>query len=107
MIGRTRLNVKAAEGPAGRPPPGLPADDLDSLLLANPGSSSRIGQSIDWLQAQARRAINRGGSTLTAFRLYNRNERVSVETRDLLLTLDEWLNCEAPQSYYPPFPREV
>lgn len=84
-----------------RPPPGLPADDLERLLLANPGSSSRIGQSSDWLQAQARRAINRGDSTLTAFRLYNRNERVSGESRDLLLTVDQWLNCEAPPSRYP------
>lgn len=77
-----------------RPPPGLPADDLESLLLANPGSKAGIGSSVDWLQAQARRAIARGGSALTTFRLYNRNERVSGETRDLLLTVDEWLACE-------------
>lgn len=77
-----------------RPAPGLPADDLDSILLANPGAVAGIGSSIEWLQAQARRAIARGGSTLTSFRLYNRNERVSGETRDLLLTVDEWLNCE-------------
>ncbi|MEP0322883.1 terminase large subunit domain-containing protein [Bauldia litoralis] len=78
-----------------RPAPGLPADDLESLLIANPGAKHGIGSSVDWLQAQARRAIARGGSTLTSFRLYNRNERVSGETRDLLLTVDEWLNCEA------------
>jgi phage terminase large subunit-like protein len=77
-----------------RPPPGLPADDLESLLLANPGAQCGIGSSIEWLQAQARRAIARGGSSLTNFRLYNRNERVSGETRDVLLTVDEWLNCE-------------
>jgi len=77
-----------------RPSPGLPADDLDSLLLANPGCKAGIGSSQEWLQAQARRAIARGGSALTTFRLYNRNERVSGETRDLLLTVDEWLNCE-------------
>ena len=47
------------------------------------------------MQAQARRAIQRGGSALTTFRLYNRNERVSGETRDVLLTVDEWLACEA------------
>lgn len=29
-----------------------------------------------------------------AFRLYNRNERVSGEARDVLLTVDEWLACE-------------
>lgn len=49
---------------------------------------------MDWLQGQARRAIARGGATLTSFRLYNRNERVSGETRDVLLTVDEWLACE-------------
>jgi phage terminase large subunit-like protein len=78
-----------------RPAPGLPADDLESLIVANPGAVAGIGASLEWLQAQARRAIARGGSTLTSFRLYNRNERVSGETRDLLLTVDEWLRCEA------------
>jgi phage terminase large subunit-like protein len=77
-----------------RPPPGLPVDDRESLLLANPGALHGIGANIDWLEAQARRASARGGSTLTSFRLYNRNERVSGETRDVLLTADEWLNCE-------------
>lgn len=77
-----------------RPAPGLPADDSASLLLANPGSPHGIGASLEWLEAQARRAIARGGSTLTGFRLYNRNERVSGEARDLLLTVDEWLQCE-------------
>jgi phage terminase large subunit-like protein len=77
-----------------RPPPGLPADDADSLLIANPGAPHGIGSSVEWLQAQAGRAIARGGSSLTSFRLYNRNERVSGETRDLLITFDEWLNCE-------------
>lgn len=77
-----------------RPAPGLPVDDKESLLLANPGAAAGIGASLEWLQAQARRAIARGGSTLTSFRLYNRNERVSGETRDLLLTVDEWLACE-------------
>jgi phage terminase large subunit-like protein len=55
-----------------RPSPGLPADDLESLKEANPGAAFGIGASLDWLQAQARRAISRGGSALTAFRLYNR-----------------------------------
>jgi len=80
-----------------RPAPGLPADDLESLLLANPGAKHGIGSNVDWLQAQARRAISRGGSTLTSFRLYNRNERVSGETRDVLLTVDEWLSCEVSE----------
>lgn len=80
-----------------RPAPGLPADDLDSLLIANPGAVAGIGSSVEWLQAQARRAIARGGNSLTTFRLYNRNERISGETRDLLLTVDEWLNCEVDE----------
>ena len=75
--------------------PGLPADDLDSIMLANPGAIAGIGASIEWLTAQARRAIARGGSALTSYRLYNRNERVCGETRDMLLTVDEWLSCEA------------
>ncbi len=77
-----------------RPAPGLPVDDLASLIEANPGAKHGIGSSVEWLQGQARRAVARGGSTLTSFRLYNRNERVSGETRDLLLTVDEWLLCE-------------
>lgn len=77
-----------------RPSPGLPADDRDSLLIANPGAPHGIGGSLEWLEGQAQRAIARGGSSLTSFRLYNRNERVSGETRDLLVTLDEWLACE-------------
>jgi phage terminase large subunit-like protein len=80
-----------------RPAPGLPADDLESLLIANPGAKHGIGSSVEWLQAQARRAIARGGNSLTSFRLYNRNERISGETRDLLLTVDEWLSCEVAE----------
>lgn len=80
-----------------RPEPGLPADDMDSLLLANPGADHGIGSSPDWLKAQAQRAIKRGGSTLTNFRLYNRNERVSSEHRSVLLTVDDWLNCEVSE----------
>ena len=76
-----------------RPPEGLPADDLESLKVANPGYRSGIVD-IKELQQDARRAIKRGGSALTKFRLLNRNERVSDETRDVLLTVDEWLACE-------------
>ena len=78
-----------------RPAPGLPADDVPSLLEANPGAVEGIGSSVEWLQAQAQRAISRGGNALSTFRLYNRNERVSGETRGLLLTVDQWLACEA------------
>jgi len=77
-----------------RPEPGLPADDLESIKQANPGAEYGIGASVEWLEAQAKRAVKRGGSALTSFRLYNRNERVSGETRDLLLTTDQWLDCE-------------
>ncbi|MBJ3777873.1 terminase large subunit domain-containing protein [Acuticoccus mangrovi] len=78
-----------------RPAPALPADDRESLLIANPGAKGGIGASLEWLEAQARRAIARGGSTLTSYRLYHRNERVAAENRDCLLTVDEWLQCEA------------
>ena len=77
-----------------RPAPSLPADDRDSLMIANPGARVGVGASEEWLMAQARRAVARGGSTLTSFRLYHRNERVSGEARDVLLTVDEWLACE-------------
>ncbi|WP_372922987.1 terminase large subunit domain-containing protein, partial [Roseovarius sp.] len=77
-----------------RPAPGLPADDPESLLIANPGAPHGIGGSLEWLDGQAKRAIARGGSSLTSFRLYNRNERVSGENRDMLVTLDEWQACE-------------
>ena len=85
-----------------RPAPGLPADDPESLLIANPGAEHGIGASAEWLQAQARRAIARGGSTLASFRLYNRNERISGESRDLLLTVDEWLACESDELFFAP-----
>lgn len=77
-----------------RPAPGLPPDDLDSLLLANPGARYGVGASVQALQEQAKRAIERGGHALTSFRLFVRNERVSAEARDVLVTLDEWLACE-------------
>lgn len=80
-----------------RPPPGLPADDVDSLMEANPGAKAGIGSAQQWLQAQAKRAIARGGSALASFRLYNRNERVSGENRALLLTVDDWLAAEVSE----------
>ncbi|WP_439525881.1 terminase large subunit domain-containing protein [Roseovarius mucosus] len=77
-----------------RPPMGLPADDLDSLLIANPGAVEGIGATPDWLVSQARRAIARGGSALSSFRNLNRNERVSSEDRSVLVTVDEWMSAE-------------
>lgn len=85
-----------------RPAPGLPADDLESLLEANPGAVEGIGASPEWLLAQARRAIARGGSALSSFRNLNRNERVADENRSVLLTTDEWLSCEVSPDELPP-----
>ncbi|SFP35279.1 terminase large subunit domain-containing protein [Tranquillimonas alkanivorans] len=84
-----------------RPPFGLPADDLESLLIANPGATEGIGASADWLVAQARRAIARGGSALSSFRNLNRNERVSTEDRSVLVTVDEWLSAEVAPDELP------
>lgn len=85
-----------------RPPMGLPADDLESLLIANPGAVEGIGSTPDWLVAQARRAIARGGSALSSFRNLNRNERVSTEDRSVLVTVDEWMAAEVDPDQLPP-----
>lgn len=85
-----------------RPAFGLPADDLPSLLEANPGAVEGIGASPEWLVAQARRAIARGGSALSSFRNLNRNERVSTEDRSVLVTVDEWLASEVAPDDLPP-----
>ena len=85
-----------------RPPMGLPADDLDSLLIANPGAIEGIGATPDWLVSQARRAIARGGSALSSFRNLNRNERVSSEDRSVLVTVDEWMSAEVAPDELPP-----
>lgn len=85
-----------------RPLPGLPVDDLESLKIANPGAEYGIGSSLEWLQGQAQRAVQRGGSTLNGFRLYNRNERVADTDRDVLISVDEWLACEAAANELPP-----
>jgi phage terminase large subunit-like protein len=85
-----------------RPDPGLPPDDLASLLVANPGAAEGIGPSAEWLTAQARRAIARGGSALSSFRNLNRNERVASDNRSVLLTVDEWLACEVAPDDLPP-----
>lgn len=84
-----------------RPAFGLPADDRASLLEANPGAAEGIGSSPEWLQAQARRAIARGGSALSSFRNLNRNERVSTENRAVLITVDEWLKAEVAPDELP------
>lgn len=65
------------------------------------GAVEGIGASLEWLQAQARRAIARGGSALSSFRNLNRNERVSTEDRSVLITVDEWLSAEAAADKLP------
>jgi len=85
-----------------RPLPGLPADDLESLLIANPGAAEGIGATPEWLVAQARRAIARGGSALSSFRNLNRNERVASDDRSVLVTVDEWLSAEVAPDALPP-----
>jgi phage terminase large subunit-like protein len=85
-----------------RPAPGLPADDLESLLVANPGAVEGIGSSPEWLVAQARRALARGGSAPSSFRNLNRNERVAADNRSVLITVDEWLGAEVAPDALPP-----
>jgi phage terminase large subunit-like protein len=85
-----------------RPPPGLPPDDLESLLIANPGAREGIGATPEWLVAQAKRAIARGGSALSSFRNLNRNERVASDDRSVLITIDEWLAAEVAPDSLPP-----
>lgn len=85
-----------------RPEPGLPPDDLESLLIANPGAREGIGSTPQWLQAQARRAMARGGSALSSFRNLNRNERVASDDRAMLVTVDEWLAAEVAPDALPP-----
>lgn len=78
-----------------RPPAGLPADDLESLKLANPGSAEGIGPRLPDLQTAARRAIARGGPALASFRNLSRNERVATDARGVLVDVDDWLAVEA------------
>lgn len=84
-----------------RPEPGLPPDDLASLLVANPGAREGIGATPEWLVAQARRAIARGGSALSSFRNLNRNERVASDDRSVLVTVDEWIAAEVAPDALP------
>ncbi|WP_370302490.1 terminase large subunit domain-containing protein [Pseudooceanicola sp.] len=77
-----------------RPEPGLPADDVASLITANPGTKYGIGPSLKRLKADAALALERGGSALSRFRLLPRNERVQEDSRDILISLDDWLKCE-------------
>jgi len=77
-----------------RPTPNAPVDDVETLLIANPGSKHGIAPTLTRLKADAALALARGGSALSRFRLLSRNERVAEDNRDALLDLNEWLNCE-------------
>lgn len=77
-----------------RSDPDLPADDLASLLQANPGTPEGVGPSEEWLQRAARQAIERGGQALAAFRNLHRNERVNTEARAMLIELEHWQASE-------------
>lgn len=76
--------------------------DLDGIKAANPGSEHGIGPSLEWLNAQARVAIQRAGQALTGFRLYSLNQRVSDVGKAQLLTADEWQACEVSDDDLPP-----
>lgn len=77
-----------------RPDIAFAPDDPAAHLIANPGSKEGIGPSPEWLMAQAKRAMARGGSALSSFRNLNLNQRVAADDRSVLLTVDEWLGCE-------------
>lgn len=85
-----------------RAPLGMPADDVEGIKAANPGSEFGIGPTVEWLVAQARVAIQRGGQALTGFRLYSLNQRVSDVGKAQLLTVDEWQACEVSPDDLPP-----
>ncbi|RNC94021.1 MAG: terminase [Oricola sp.] len=77
-----------------RAPAGCQPDDMAAIKAANPGSAHGIGPSLKDLQASARRAMKRGGSTLSAFRLLHLNERVTDLELEPLVTVDDWLRVE-------------
>ncbi|WP_221775484.1 terminase TerL endonuclease subunit [Sphingobium yanoikuyae] len=70
---------------------------MASLIAANPGTKYGIGPTLARLKADAALALERGGSALSRFRLLSRNERVQEDNRDILLSLDDWLACEAKE----------
>jgi phage terminase large subunit-like protein len=80
-----------------RAPDGCAPDDIAALKIANPGATEGIGSSLEWLLASARRAIARGGSALSSFRLFNLNQRISDDTRSVLIPVDQWLKCETEE----------
>lgn len=69
-------------------------DDIEAIKAANPGAVEGIGGSLEWLQAAARRALQRGGSALAAYKLYHLNIRCSDENRAVLIDAGRWQACE-------------
>ncbi|MEM1396050.1 MAG: terminase large subunit [Pseudomonadota bacterium] len=69
-------------------------DDVEEILAANPGCRDGIGYTEERLLKDARRALDRGGRDVTAFRLRHLNQRVSSEDLDVLIPLHEWMRCE-------------
>ena len=69
-------------------------DDIEAIKAANPGAVEGIGASIEWLMAAARRAMQRGGSALAAYKLYHLNIRCSDENRAVLIDAARWQACE-------------
>lgn len=84
------VQVHAAE-------PGHPADELEGILAANPGTPHGIGPDLKWLQRAARQAMRRGGPALAAFKNLHRNERTSIEAREVLIDFDRWQACEVEE----------
>ncbi|MDP1583933.1 MAG: terminase large subunit [Bradyrhizobium sp.] len=85
-----------------RAPEGLTPDSAEAILAANPGAAEGIGGSLEWLQAAARRAVQRGGSALSNYRLFHLNQRCSAENRAVLISVDRWLACEVQPAALPP-----
>ncbi len=77
-----------------RAPDGAEVDSIEAITAANPGAAENIGASIEWLQAAARRALQRGGSALAAYKLYHLNIRCSDESRQVLIDSSRWQACE-------------
>lgn len=80
-----------------RAPAGSAPDDLNAIKLANPGAACGIGPNLKDLQAAARRAMQRGGSTLAAFRNLHLNERTADQTLEPVVDVEDWLAVETHQ----------
>lgn len=75
-------------------PPDLPLDDEQGLLAANPGCKSGVGPQLPDLLKSARRAIQRGGYAEQKFRLLVLNQRVPSDDRAVVLTVQQFQQCE-------------